>query len=300
MKLDSTGNCVAEYSYDAWGNCTIDSDKNGIAEINPLRYRGYYFDSDTGLYYLQSRYYDSNIGRFLSSDSIEILKENANTFNEDCIASFNLFSYCDNNPTSYIDYNGKKKKKKNYKRKKYHYFVVYYKDASSNFVEQAKYMSKEKYKDKNVYFVYFKTKAEFKSIWERIGNYAKDIHLFLHGNADELCFSDCDMPGSELYYWSYKVMTGKLYLYTCDGGTSASNGWSIAARFAKLIKGKKVRAVVDGSMYYRGWGQIFERWPLTKEKDAYWADFYLRYGKRGKPDAIYRKKVGGKGKMPKN
>ena len=59
--LDSNGTCVAEYSYDAWGRCSIIKDTNTIAYTNPLLYRGYYYDSDTDLYYLQSRYYDANI-----------------------------------------------------------------------------------------------------------------------------------------------------------------------------------------------------------------------------------------------
>ena len=99
--LDTNGTCVAEYSYDAWGNCTIDSDTNGIAEINPLRYRGYYFDSDTGLYYLQSRYYDSNIGRFVNSDTPLIVAVDAES-----LFQYNIFAYCNNNPISYVDHCG--------------------------------------------------------------------------------------------------------------------------------------------------------------------------------------------------
>ena len=66
--LDSNGTCVVEYEYDAWGRCSIIRDTNTIAYINPIRYRGYYYDSDTDLYYLQSRYYDANTGRFINAD----------------------------------------------------------------------------------------------------------------------------------------------------------------------------------------------------------------------------------------
>ena len=70
---DSTNAVVAKYSYDAWGNIVTVLDGSGavitdtthIAHINPIRYRGYYYDIETGFYYLQSRYYDPAIGRFL-------------------------------------------------------------------------------------------------------------------------------------------------------------------------------------------------------------------------------------------
>ena len=91
-----SGSLLAEYKYDSWGNCTIVSDTNDIAEINPLRYRGYYYDTDTNLYYLQSRYYDSNIGRFINSDVAEMVQ----------YGDENLFSYTSNNYIMYNDIYG--------------------------------------------------------------------------------------------------------------------------------------------------------------------------------------------------
>ena len=64
----STGASVAEYTYDSWGN--ILTATGTMAEVNPIRYRGYYLDAETGLYYLQSRYYDAEVGRFLNADII--------------------------------------------------------------------------------------------------------------------------------------------------------------------------------------------------------------------------------------
>lgn len=95
---DSNGNTVARYSYDAWGACTVtqDSSNRSIATVNPYRYRGYYFDSETGLYYLQSRYYDPNVGRFINADSPEYIS----------IQGGNLFDYCGNCPTKNADYFG--------------------------------------------------------------------------------------------------------------------------------------------------------------------------------------------------
>ena len=67
------GEIVAKYSYDAFGKPTIVFDNSGksIAHYNPYRYRSYYYDIETGLYYLQSRYYDANTDRFVNADAPE-------------------------------------------------------------------------------------------------------------------------------------------------------------------------------------------------------------------------------------
>ena len=64
------------------------------AQINPLRYRGYYYDAETGFYYVSSRYYDPEVGRFINADSVSMLGANGD------FASLNLFAYCGNNPVS--------------------------------------------------------------------------------------------------------------------------------------------------------------------------------------------------------
>ena len=94
--LDAGGNIKASYTYNAWGE--ILSATGDMADINPLRYRGYYFDSDTGLYYLKSRYYDPQLCRFINSD------EYASTGQG--ILGINMFAYCLNNPANYIDSEG--------------------------------------------------------------------------------------------------------------------------------------------------------------------------------------------------
>ena len=96
---DDSGILYAEYSYDAWGKCTIKSNVSNIATINPFRYRGYYLDDETGLYYLNARYYDSEIGRFISPDSTEYLSP-------ETINGLNIYAYCGNNPVNRYDLNG--------------------------------------------------------------------------------------------------------------------------------------------------------------------------------------------------
>ena len=63
------GRIVARYTYDAWGKCTVQNADGWTAgDANPFRYRGYYYDTETGLYYLNSRYYDPEVGRFINAD----------------------------------------------------------------------------------------------------------------------------------------------------------------------------------------------------------------------------------------
>ena len=97
---DAQGNELAQYSYDEWGN-TLSTSDNDIANINPLRYRGYYYDSETGYYYLQSRYYDPSICRFINADIPEIVN-----VTKDVYTGINLFPYCNNNPVNNSDPTG--------------------------------------------------------------------------------------------------------------------------------------------------------------------------------------------------
>ena len=100
---------VAKYSYDAWGVCTITQDTStvGIASINPYRYRGYYFDSEIGMYYLQSRYYNPVVGRFINQDDPNILTlvEVAGQSYESSL-KINSFAYCCNSPVKNWDPTG--------------------------------------------------------------------------------------------------------------------------------------------------------------------------------------------------
>ena len=98
--VDGNGRVVVEYVYDAWGKHTVqDGSDEGIGSLNSIRYRGYCYDEETGLYYLQSRYYDPEVGRFLSADSIEYL-------DPESLNGLNLYAYCNNNPVMYVDPTG--------------------------------------------------------------------------------------------------------------------------------------------------------------------------------------------------
>ena len=94
--IQESGGVVARYTYDAWGNL-LDSGGN-LAEVNPLRYRGYYYDNETGFYYLQSRYYDPANRRFINADRHMSTGQG--------FVGTNMFAYCDNSPVFLVDHDG--------------------------------------------------------------------------------------------------------------------------------------------------------------------------------------------------
>jgi RHS repeat-associated protein len=100
---------VASYEYDPWGKVTsvkgssgailsLEAYPNHIAHVNPIRYRGYYYDNETGFYYLQSRYYDPIISRFINADSYGSTGQ--------AFLGTNMFAYCNNNPVNSADPTG--------------------------------------------------------------------------------------------------------------------------------------------------------------------------------------------------
>ncbi len=102
--FDADMNLIGEYVYDAWGNCTIEAtgaDNIEIMETNPFRYRGYYWDKELNFYYLQTRYYDPQTGRFINADNVGYGLTQFELLN-----GLNLYSYCLNNPIGYTDESG--------------------------------------------------------------------------------------------------------------------------------------------------------------------------------------------------
>ncbi|MDE5984785.1 MAG: RHS repeat-associated core domain-containing protein, partial [Eubacterium sp.] len=104
---DAQGKELVEYEYDEWGSMldiTLKSDDeivSTLAELNPLRYRGYYYDNETGMYYLQSRYYNPEWGRFISADSF-------NNIGTSIIIDLNTYIYGNNSPIMASDPQGTK------------------------------------------------------------------------------------------------------------------------------------------------------------------------------------------------
>ena len=126
--LNSNGDMVVEYVYDSWGNVLsiTGSEKDTVGQINPFRYRGYYYDSETGMYYLKERYYDPKLRRFISADNY-IIGSN------EILA--NLYTYCANNPVNNYDPSGQLLKKiLNWAKRKINKAIQTIHTASKRFV----------------------------------------------------------------------------------------------------------------------------------------------------------------------
>ena len=103
---NADGTLHAEYTYDVWGNKLAVTNASGvaitsqtdIANIQPFRYRGYYYDYESGFYYLQSRYYDPVTHRFINADGLVSTGTG--------VLGYNMFAYCENNPVNHMDKNG--------------------------------------------------------------------------------------------------------------------------------------------------------------------------------------------------
>ena len=104
--LDSSSSLIAKYVYDAWGNVTVYDSTGSIntsntftGNVNPFRFRSYYYDRETGYYYLKTRYYVPEVCRFINLDQIEYLDPKE-------INGLNLYAYCLNNPVMGYDPEG--------------------------------------------------------------------------------------------------------------------------------------------------------------------------------------------------
>lgn len=255
--LDADGKTAAEYSYDAWGNCTIINNKNDIAYTNPLRYRGYYYDSDTGLYCIQSRYYDSKTGRYI----------NANSANAVLQGKLNLFEY-DTNPmkcvsqqTTDLSGMGSEGKVNNSSD----YYDVLRQGSSTisppifsehnktydalifsldEFIEGSEMIKKslENYFKRLCGFVFRVESAnEFKSYWNSI-TYADVIVLNSHAGADVI-FNDLYMKDIRKLK---KINCKALIILGCNAGHYTHIWNNIAYEFSKKVSGTVVAS--DGTV----------------------------------------------------
>ena len=176
---NANGAVVARYTYDAWGVPTIKEDTSGynIATVNPFRYRGYYYDAETNLYYLQSRYYDPEVGRFINADEADAISI------DDNVIAHNLFVYVENNPINNTDYQG------NFSINtilKYLKKVVGFFGKAAEFllkyfgIGRRKYNRRNKYNNKNdIYNFVYENKKALKKMKKSANTVAKIIEIIM-------------------------------------------------------------------------------------------------------------------------
>ena len=247
--LDGNGTCVVEYIYDAWGYLvyTYGSKSGSLGVLNPLTYRAYTYDHETGLYYLQSRYYNPEVGRFLNADAYASTGQG--------ILGHNMFAYCNNNAVLYYDPTG-------YAMHWAHastclagdggspidYVIYYFHDESS------KNLNGPAYQNHSAYESQFIGVSSFDELVEAINNppkYVDDIFMYLHSDQNNLSFY------CALYYSTDSIeenfnkvdIYGDIYLFACQGGRG-----KLASTIAH-----KTECTVIASLYKVSFGDGYTR-----------------------------------------
>ena len=263
---DTNGDVVGNYEYDAWGKVlTADTD---LAKQNPLRYRGYYYDNETGYYYLQSRYYDSNICRFINADDAKIPQ-----MSKEIVNGNNLYSYCYNDSINKNDYNGY--------GKNIYVFFYYHKKSNANLDQQAKRSTYYNYYSKNVYAYAIDSLSTFAKYWNKMRNPYR-VYLYFHGGKNKLVFYYGNCTAKQLYNaCNFNDVQDKVYLFSCHGG-SGTNTQKIAYVFAKLSNTVVYASPVGVSYGYFGvagerYAKIEFKYYFYKSSFTYWHKYRAVY-----------------------
>ena len=267
--VDGTGAVVAEYEYDPYGN--IISATGELAEVNPLRYRGYIYDQECDLYYLQSRYYDAKVGRFLNADALASTGQG--------ILGNNMFAYCLNNPGNMVDPTGHCcviwgynlwdcgectcRDSANYDPDPPRAAIIY--DArDSGFLR----LKGKGFKDHgSIYAMALKTSHdveeypftdmdEFVEAWNSLSGEYDRVIIMAHGYDGGMSCNGASISNSSKEDYDFgdlnPVPVVTVYLFTCNGATIDAKGNSVAMIFAYLTSGN-VWAVYNGRLSYDYW-----------------------------------------------
>ena len=217
--IDGDNNTVVEYAYDSWGTplSTTGTLATTLGVQNPFRYRGYVYDEETCWYYLQSRYYDPNVCRFLSADVMFSTGQG--------VLGHNMYAYCRNNAPTRIDIGGTEDETV------YIFYTAYTGEEASNgdgdFSKQAEYYQ-QKNNTANVIMKKVNTVQEFVNEWNLMQGKIKKVYIFSHGNGMSLIFkngegisaSGKNLKGESITSISslQQKTIGSLYLMSCNSG----------------------------------------------------------------------------------
>ncbi len=222
--LNNNLETVAQYVYDPWGKLVYILDADGepnsgisIANINPIRYRGYYFDMETGFYYLNARYYDPALGRFLNPDDFVATGQG--------LTSYNMYAYCNNNPTNLSDYTGSMPVRNTMammtdgggKSITKTALVLYYNTGKSFTKQATEQFAFGEYYDQ-VDAIGFSTMNDLQSEWNRM-NEVDDVYLYIHGR-DGTIYAHSEgkrLDSNSMNELSTNKISGTLYLFACHG-----------------------------------------------------------------------------------
>ena len=247
------GNIYATYSYDAWGRVLASS--GTMADVNPLRYRGYYYDTETGFYYLQSRYYDPIVKRFLNADSYGSTGQG--------FLGYNMFAYCGNNPVNRDDPSGRiwingiptepvacsDGEKNSYAPRKAKRSVVvfyYVRSDGHDFTSQAtKNFAFSGYYT-NIRTIPFNSMNDLIEGWNEMPE-TDDVFIFSHGTSDSLEFPDGSLE--DMSQLSSSRISGTIYLLSCHGNGIA-NDLAVANNCSVVACDKTVSFSFDGYYSY--------------------------------------------------
>lgn len=257
--INNEGEVVCDYKYDAWGNITDIEGDLEIANINPFRYKSYYYDVETGWYYLQTRYYNPELRRFLNMDDARNII--------DASIDPNLYAYCCNDPVNMYDANGEAGVVISI------FTISQYRDESVDYLKDSLKSSFSK-KSPQVYVTAGDDPKSFATWWNDridydilfINTHGDATHLY-NGSLGSILQSDAD-TGSTTYK-NLKMSNVKIVVILgCNCGHWNYLDKNVAYRIAtKLNKGIVVAS--DGTVYAHEEYHLFERNDIyyTSKKD---------------------------------
>lgn len=285
--VDDEGTRIADYSYDVWGR--LRSGVVGIGLYNPIRYRGYCYDDEISMYYLQSRYYDPAIGKFINSDDTEYIGYTGT------ILSYNIFSYCENDCVNCFDSSATKKEKIKKRTYKVGIFYSNYIDdvigENHDYTEYAKQLNKDlkkaiNIKNTNVLMSINRNAQNFVNKWNKLSENYDIVFILSHGTRTSSDFIDPVWMEGRLKKKNIK----NLVLLTCDAAKQPYH-WDLNMRsclayfMSELISGYSIGA--DGTV---GVYQYKKTKELLFRAEKY--NEVLRYSSKAKKRIIGRGWIG--------
>ena len=237
--ITSTGTEAATYTYDAWGKLLTST--GDMAEANPIRYRGYYYDTETGLYYLQSRYYDPEISRFINPDAFASTGRG--------ILGTNMFVYCNNEAVSLYDALGclpaTSTMRTDSGKRSLADCIIYYMNIHSK-ANMDEIAFNNTYST-NYSAVPIATYDDLVDALDSLPIQTRNVYIYIHGTADELCLYHETYNSSDILSTIPVVnIEGSIYLFSCRGGLKIAPALAEATQTNVYACMQKVSFSSDG------------------------------------------------------